>query len=58
MASIVWEPKRAKGASGAGFARASARRLAVLAKDILGMALLWEENCTVLEMCSPCVSVM
>ena len=28
MASMVWAPKRAKGADGADFSRASARRLA------------------------------
>ena len=39
---MVWAPKRAKGAAGAGFARASARHLAASmaasAEDISGMA--------------------
>ena len=42
MASMVWAPKRAKGAAGAGFARASAMRLAasvaVSVEDMAGMA--------------------
>ena len=42
MASMVWVPKRAKGAAGAGFARASARRLAASVatsvEDMAGMA--------------------
>ena len=42
MASMVWELKQAKGTAGAGFARASARRLAVsvaaLAEEMDGMA--------------------
>ena len=48
MASMVWSPKRAKGVAGAGFARASARRLAVsvaaLAEDMAEMAPLCGEN--------------
>ena len=54
VASMVWAPKRAKVAAGAGFARASDRRLdesvVALAEDIAGMAPLWGENCTVLAM--------
>ena len=42
MASMVWAPKRAKGTAIAGFARASARRLAASlaasAEDMAGMA--------------------
>ena len=42
MVSMVWAPKRAKGAAGAGFARASDRRLSVSmaasAEDMAGMA--------------------
>ena len=42
MASMVWVPKWVKGAAGAGFARASARRLAASvaasSEDISGMA--------------------
>ena len=61
---MVWVPKRAKGASGAGFARASARILAAyvaasvtaLAGDMSGMATLWGKNWTVLVMRSPRVS--
>ena len=57
MASMVWAPKRAKGAAGAGFARASARRLVasvdVSAEDMAGMAPFCGKNWTVLEMRSP-----
>ena len=60
MASMVWAPKRAKGAAGAGFARASDRRLtasvAALAEDMAGMAPLCGKNLTVLVMRSPHVS--
>ena len=52
MASMVWALKRAKGAAGAGFARASASRLAAsvvaLTEDTAGMALLCgkiEQSC-------------
>ena len=42
MASMVWAPKRAKGAAGAGFSRASARHLAALVaastEEMAGMA--------------------
>ena len=45
IASMVWAPKRAKGAAGVGLARAPTRRLdmsvAASAEDISGMALLW-----------------
>ena len=45
MASMVWAPKQAKGAAGAGFARGSDRRLAVSVsvstEDMAGMAPLW-----------------
>ena len=45
MTSMVWAQKRAKGAAGAGFSRASARRLAAsmtaLADEMSGMAPLW-----------------
>ena len=45
MTSVVWEPKRAKGAASAGIARALARRLAVSVdastEDIVGKAPLW-----------------
>ena len=62
MASMVWVQKQEKGATSAGFARASARRLdvsvAASAEDIAGMAPLWGGNCTVLAMRSPCVSGM
>ena len=41
IASMVWAPKQAKGAAGAGLAKALARRLAesmaALAEDIAGM---------------------
>ena len=47
MASMVWAPKRAKGAAGAGFARASTRRLtasmAASDEDIAGMVLCGEK---------------
>ena len=60
MASKVWAPKREKGAAGAGFARASDRRLAVyvdaLVEDMAGMAPLCGKNCTVLVINSPRVS--
>ena len=60
MASMVWAPKRAKGAAGAGFARTPARRMdasvAALTEDMDGMAPLWGENWTVLVMRSPRVS--
>ena len=62
IASMVWAPKRAKGADGAGFARDSDRRLAMSvaasAEDMAGMAPLWGENFTVLVMRSPHVSGM
>ena len=45
MASMVRDPKRAKGGAGAGFARSSARSLAASvstsAEEIPGMSLLW-----------------
>ena len=45
MASMVWLPNREKGAAGAGFARASARRLAEsvagLVEEMAVMAPLW-----------------
>ena len=48
MESMVWVPKRAKCAAGAGFARASARRLAASmaasAEDMAGMAPLCGKN--------------
>ena len=54
---MVWAPKRAKGAAGAGFARTSARRLAASVaaprKDIAGMTPLLKKNCTVLVIRSP-----
>ena len=57
MASMVWAPKRAKCAAGAGFARVSARRLAesvsALAEDIAGMAPLCGKNWKVLVMRYP-----
>ena len=57
MASIVWAPKLAKGTAGAGFVRASSRRLyasvAASTEYIAVMAPLWGENCTVLAVCSP-----
>ena len=56
MASIVWASKRAKGATGAGFARASARRLAELAEEMSSMAPFWGGNWKVLVMRSPRVS--
>ena len=47
MESMVWAPKRAKGAASAGFASMSDRLLtayvAVLAEDIAGMAPLWKK---------------
>ena len=60
MASMVWAPKRAKGVAGAGFARASARRLyasvAASEEDMAGMAPLWGKKWTVLVMRSTRVS--
>ena len=60
MASMVWVPKRVKGPAGAGFARASTRRLAasmaVLEEEMTGMVPLWGENWTFLVMRSPRVS--
>ena len=60
MASMVWVPKRANGAAGAGFARASARRLTVSVaasvEDMADMAPLCGKNWTVLVMRSPRVS--
>ena len=60
MADMIWVPKQAKGAAGAGFARALDRRLAASvvpsAEDIAGMALLCGKNSTVLVMRSPRVS--
>ena len=60
MASMVWAPKQAKAAASAGFARASARRLAAFvaesAENMDDMAPLWAKNWTVLVMRSPCVS--
>ena len=60
MASMVWEPKRKKGTAGAGFARASARSLAVSVaastEDMSGMVPLWGEKLTFLVMRSPHVS--
>ena len=48
MSSMVWAPKRANGAAGAGFARASARRLAASmaasAEDMAGMVPLCGKN--------------
>ena len=48
MASMVWATKRAKGEAGAGFARASARRLAASvatpADDMAGMVPLCGKN--------------
>ena len=62
MESIVGAPKREKGAAGAGFARASARRLAASvaasAEDMAGMAPLWGGNWKVLVIRSPRVSVI
>ena len=62
MASMVWAQKRAKVAAGAELERASALRLAVSvaasAEDIAGMALLWVENCTFLDVYSSRVSEM
>ena len=60
MASMIWVPKRAKGAASAGFARAPARRLAASVaastEDMAGMVALWGKNRTVLVIRSPCVS--
>ena len=60
MASMVLAPKWAKGAAGAWFVRASARRLAAsvaaLTEDMAVMALLWWKNWTVWEMLFPRVS--
>ena len=60
MASIIWAPKRAKGAVGAGFARAEARCLAASvaasAEDMAGIAPLCGENRTFLVIHSPRVS--
>ena len=60
MASKVWASKRAKGAAGPGFVRASARHLAASvaasAEDMDGMAPFCGENFTVLVMRSPRVS--
>ena len=60
MASMVWASKRAKVVAGAGFVRASERRLAASvaasAEDMAGMAQLWGENWTVLVMRSSRVS--
>ena len=54
---MVLEPKQAKGESVAGFARASARRLAASvaasADDMSGIAPLWGGNWKVLVMRSP-----
>ena len=59
MASMVWAPKRIKGADGTGLARASTRRLAAsvaaLVEDIAGMAPLWG-NSNILAVRSPRVS--
>ena len=63
MESMVWAPKGAKGAAGAGFARVSARRLAayvaVLAENIAGMTpllgggavLFWQYNIPMSPVC-------
>ena len=57
---MVRAPKRAKGASSAEFARASARRLDAsvdaLVEDMADMAPLWGKNWIVLVMRSPRVS--
>ena len=59
---MVWASNREKGVVGAGFARASARRLAAYVdasvEDITGMALLLGGDYTFLEMLSPHVSGM
>ena len=60
VASMVWAPKRANGAAGAGFARGSDRCLdasvAASAEDMADMAPLCGKNWTVLVMRSPRVS--
>ena len=57
IAYMVWLPKRVKGAANAGFARASARRLATsVAAPAEDMVV--SKNCTVLVMRPPCVSGM
>ena len=60
MASVVYEPKRAKGAASTGFAMESARRLDASvdasAEEMAGMAPLCGKNWTVFVMHSPCVS--
>ena len=60
IASMVWAPKRAKGAAGAGFVRASERRLdkymAASAEEISDMASLWRKKSTVFAVNSPRVS--
>ena len=60
IASMVWAPKIAKGAAGAGFARASARRLyesmAASAEEIADMASLWRKKSTVFSVNSSRVS--
>ena len=52
MASMVWASKRLKGAAGADFERASARRLAAsvteLAEGIAGIVPLWGETLHIL----------
>ena len=57
IASMVWASKWTKGAAGAGFARASARRLDASIdaplEDMAGMAPLCGKNWTVLVMRSP-----
>ena len=57
---MIWSPNQAKGAVGAGFSGASARRLAASmaasAEDMADMAPLWGVNWTVFVMHSPCVS--
>ena len=53
MVSIVWAPKQAKVAAGAGLASALARRLATPVaaseEDIAVMATLWGKNSTFLD---------
>ena len=60
MASMVWDPKKAKSASGAGLRRALAWRLAesmaASAEDIMGMAPLCGGGFTGLDVHSSCVS--
>ena len=60
MVSMIWAPKQENGTADAGFAMASARRLAasvaVSAEDMAGMEPLWGKNWTVLVMHSPHVS--